>query len=387
MDTLFLLKYGEIAIKGNNQKKFIYQLEWNLKNRCKGIRLHFHITPGRFFIRCPESDTEKVRSVLEKTFGLTWFMVARESKKEMSDIEAVAIGFADEAMARPRAGKSFKIAVRRSDKSFPLRSYEIACRLGDLVCEKYPDAKVNLTNPDWIVSVEIRDKAYVYGNEVRGLCGLPAGCAGRGLLLLSGGIDSPVAGFLLAKRGLSLDALYFNTPPFTSGDAEKKVRDIAAHLGSYIPGMSLGIVPFTDAQMKIKETAKEDEVTLLSRASMMRIADRIAKARGELCLVTGESLSQVASQTLKGIHFTGSFTDLPVFRPLIGTDKEEIVNLSRKIGTFDISIRPFADCCTIFAPAHPLIYPDFAHMRESFALLGIDSLLDETAKKTAWTKA
>ncbi len=386
MDTLYLLKYGEIAIKGNNQKKFIRQLEWNLRNRCKGIPLRFHITPGRFFLQCPEEERERVAAVLAKTFGLTWFMVAREAKKEMSDIEAAAMDFADAAMSSGK-GVSFRIAVRRSDKGFPLRSYEIACRLGDLVCGKYPDAKVNLGNPDWVVSVEIRDRAYVYGNETRGLCGLPAGCAGRGLLLLSGGIDSPVAGYLLAKRGLALDALYFHTPPFTSDGAEKKVRDIAAILGSYIPGMSLGIVPFTNAQVRIKENAKQDEVTLLTRASMMRVADRIAKARGELCLVTGESLSQVASQTLKSIHFTGSLTDLPVFRPLIGTDKEEIVDIARAIGTFETSIRPFEDCCTIFAPRHPLIYPDYAHMHESFAGLGMHDVLDEAARNTAWTKA
>jgi thiamine biosynthesis protein ThiI len=387
METMFLLKYGELAIKGDNQKKFIRQLEWNLRNRCRGIRLGFRKTPGRFFLFCPEESKDKVRAVLEKTFGITWFMLSRQVAKEMSDIETVAMEFADTAMSEPEGGTSFTIAVRRSDKGFPVRSYEIACRLGDLVCEKYPDVKVNLTHPDWVVSVEIRDNAYVYGNEEKGLGGLPAGCAGKGLLLLSGGIDSPVAGYLLAKRGLSFDALYFHTPPYTSPDAEKKVKDLAMLLSSYVPGMSVGIVPFTEAQVRIKEKAKADEVTLLTRASMMRIADILARSRGELCLVTGESLSQVASQTLKGIRFTGSFTDLPVFRPLIGSDKIEIVNLARSIGTFEISIRPFADCCTIFAPPHPLINPDFDHMCESFKNLEVDKLLEETAAKTSWTTA
>jgi tRNA uracil 4-sulfurtransferase len=383
METLFLLKYGELAIKGNNQGKFIRLLQHNLRHTCEGMHLRFVTRPGRFFLYCPEAGTDRVAQVLEKTFGITWFTVAKQVEKEIRAIEEAALWVADSEMTNGEK-KTFRVSVRRSDKGFPLRSYDIACRLGNIIGEKYPYLAVDLTDPDWITNVEIRDRAYVYGHEVKGLGGLPAGCAGKGLLLLSGGIDSPVAGYLMGKRGLSLDALYFHTPPFTPPEAEAKVNDLARILSSYIPDISLGVVPFTDAQMWIKEHANPSEVTLLTRASMMKIADSVARARGCLSLVTGESLSQVASQTLSSIYFTDSFTSLPTFRPLIGSDKEEIITHARRIGTFDVSIRPFSDCCSVFAPEHPLIDPDFEHMKRSFESLDMEKHLEEAATRIVW---
>ena len=230
--------------------------------------------------------------------------------------------------------------------------------------------------------VEIRDAAYLYGDGEKGPGGLPVHCAGKGLLLLSGGIDSPVAGYLMAKRGLCIDALYFHTPPFTSDEVKEKVISLTALLNSYIPFINLLVVPFTGPQLRIKEKAKQEETTLLSRAAMMKIADMIAESRDAVCLITGESLSQVASQTAESIRFTQSLTTLPVFRPLIGMDKNEIVTIARRIGTFETSVLPYPDCCTLFAPPHPLIKPGFERMRESFHVLDIEPLLEEAVRKT-----
>jgi len=388
MDSLFLLKYGEIAIKGDNQQRFLYKLESNIKYQVgQHIRIGFSHTHGRQYLYCDSKDVDRVKSVLEKTFGITGFSVAYEIGKNMEAIEEAVASLAESILNKGDRGVEFKIHARRSDKSFSLDSHDIECRLGEVICERFPQVKVNVKSPGWKIEVEIRDKVYVYADQVRGQGGLPAGCAGKGTLLLSGGIDSPVAGFLVAKRGLSLDAVYFHTPPFTSEDTRTKVKDLTRILSSYVPGMSLGVVPFTDVQVKIKETAKSDEVTLLTRASMMKIADMISKKRGSLCLVTGESLSQVASQTLKSIYFTGSFTSLPVFRPLIGFDKEETIAIARKIETFEVSIRPFDDCCTIFAAKHPVIDPNFEFLSASFRSLEIDGLLEEAANKTEWASA
>ncbi|HUV06539.1 MAG TPA: tRNA 4-thiouridine(8) synthase ThiI, partial [Spirochaetia bacterium] len=217
--------------------------------------------------------------------------------------------------------------------------------------------------------------------DSRGLGGLPVGSLGRGVLLLSGGIDSPVAGYLMAKRGLRIDSVYFHTHPFTSPKAREKVEKLSRILSSYFPSTSLFVVSYTEAQLRIKELARPEEATLLSRACMMKIASRIAKHRKALCLVTGESLGQVASQTVQGLTFTGGQSSLPVFRPLIGMDKQEIIALSKRIGTYETSILPHPDCCTLFSPPHPLIHPRFDSMVESFARLELEPLIDEAAQR------
>ncbi|GAH29314.1 unnamed protein product [marine sediment metagenome] len=241
---------------------------------------------------------------------------------------------------------------------------------------------MDLYHPDWVINVEVREAVYLYGPEKKAPGGLPLGSSGKGSLLLSGGIDSPVAGYLMGKRGLRLDAVYLHTPPFTSEETKDKVEHLAELLSEYLTGLTLHVVPFTETQVRIKERAREEEITLLMRACMVKIAEMIARNIGSICLVTGESLGQVASQTPESMRFTGSTSELPLFRPLIGLDKEEIITIARKIGTFETSILPYEDCCTLFSPLHPLVRPDYERMVQSFRSLDADDLLQEATQNT-----
>ncbi|MBN2443528.1 MAG: tRNA 4-thiouridine(8) synthase ThiI [Spirochaetales bacterium] len=376
MDILFLIKYGEISLKGENKKIFLNQLRKNIKARLRGMQTTLTIKPGRFYLTAPAEHEAEVRDVLSNTFGIIGFSKALQVKKTIESIEEAALILAEDLLKKGR-GNLFKIDVRRTDKSFPMDSYGIACRLGDILCEKFPQLTVNLKNADWRINVEVRDTTYLYADTEIGRGGLPVHCAGKGLLLLSGGIDSPVAGYLMAKRGLFIEAIYFHTPPFTSGDVKEKLKTLTMSLSQYIPYINLLVVPFTKAQLLIKEKAKKDEVTLLSRAAMMSISHAVAEKRKAACLITGESLSQVASQTVESIRFTGSYTTFPVFRPLIGMDKNEIIRIAEQIGTYKTSILPYPDCCTLFAPRYPLIKPDFGKMKKSFDALQLPPLLEE----------
>jgi tRNA uracil 4-sulfurtransferase len=381
MDILFLIKYGEISLKGENKRKFLEQLKKNIKVRTRYTSAHISMKPGRFYLTVPEEYEADIAETLSHTFGITGFSKALKVNKTMDSIEAASISITRDLLERGK-GTLFKIEVRRTDKSFPCDSYGIVCRLGDTLRAEFPELSVNCTHPDWILNIEIRDAAYLYGDQEKGSGGLPVACAGRGLLLLSGGIDSPVAGYLMAKRGLSVQAVYYHTPPFASEEVKDKVIRLTQILSCYIPYMSLLIVPFTKPQLHIKEKARQEEITLLSRAAMMSIADMLAGNRHAGCLITGESLSQVASQTAESIRFTGSYTTFPVFRPLIGYDKNEIVRIAEQIGTYETSILPYPDCCTLFAPRYPLIKPDFEKMRKSFDALEMGPILDEAVRNT-----
>ncbi|MBN2552278.1 MAG: tRNA 4-thiouridine(8) synthase ThiI, partial [Spirochaetales bacterium] len=277
-------------------------------------------------------------------------------------------------------GNRFKIEARRCDKSFPLSSYEICCRLGDALRSEIPQLQVNLNRPDWIIQVEVRSRVYLYGTPSRAPGGLPLGTGGRGLLLLSGGIDSPVAGYLMGKRGLAMDGVYYHTPPYTSEQAVEKVRKVAEILSDYLTGLRLWVVPFTEIQLRINRLARRAATTLLVRAAMMAIADRLAHRHGHDCLVTGESLGQVASQTVQSLHFTGSYTKLPLFRPLIGMDKSEIIRTAQEIGTYETSILPYQDCCALFAPQHPEVRPRIDRMVSAFRALRLEDLISKAVK-------
>lgn len=374
----YVIKIGEIALKSGNRQFFERRLRKNLTRRLFGIPHTITGRQGRYFLQAEGGAAEQIEDCLSKTFGITGFAPVRQTAKRIPDVEAAALETVREIRSR-FSGNRFKIEARRSDKSFPLSSYEIACRLGDLLLREFPDLTVDLHEPDWVLHTEIREKALLFGPVSKGPGGLPVGTAGRGTLLLSGGIDSPVAGYRMAKRGLKLDAVYFHAYPFTSEEAKEKVIALAKTISPYTAGLVLRIVDFTPLQLKIKELCGAREVTLIMRACMMKIADILTERAGGQCLITGEALSQVASQTVESMRFTGSISELPVLRPLVGLDKEEIIEQAYRIGTFDISILPYDDCCTLFSPERPLIRPDFSAMREIFEKLPFEGMFEEAA--------
>jgi thiamine biosynthesis protein ThiI len=384
-DDLFLVKYGEIALKKRNRGAFVKSLKDSIRAKLPELQFSVYETFHRVFVRFPPEHEEVIAAALARTFGVVSFCKAVRVQNEMTVIETAAGDLAAGFMAE-EMGKRFKVEVRRADKGFPLTSYEIACRIGDLLLARFPELTVDVHTPDWVLNIEIREYAYLYGPSSDGPYGLPSGSSGRGLLLLSGGIDSPVAGWMMAKRGMEIEAVYFHSAPFTSEMAREKVEKLVKILSAWAPGIVLHVVPFTPVIARIKERAKDEEVTLLLRACMTRLATLLAEKTGAMCLVTGESLGQVASQTVESMAFTGSVTELPVFRPLVGMNKEEIIAVARKIETFETSNLPYADCCVLFSPAHPLIHPNVRKMKLSFAHLDTDTLLREALEKTERVK-
>ncbi len=379
-ETLYLVKYGEIALKKRNRPTFVKRLKESIRTKLPDREIQVSETFHRVFVRCAEADRESVASALSRTFGVVSFCEAVRVPVEMGAIEAQAVSLAEGYLAAGR-GTRFKAEVRRADKSFPLTSYEIACRIGDVLLDRFPQLVVDVHDPAWVLTIEIREHAYLYGPSTSGPYGLPGGSSGTGLLLLSGGIDSPVAGWMMAKRGMAIDAVYFHSAPFTSEKAREKVETLARILSAWAPGIALSVVPFTPVLARIREKGQAEEVTLLLRACMMRFATLLAQRTGAMCLITGESLGQVASQTVESMHFTGSLTTLPVFRPLVGMNKEEIIEVARRIDTFETSNLPYADCCVLFSPEHPLIHPDFSRITQSYARLDVEPLLCEALEK------
>jgi tRNA uracil 4-sulfurtransferase len=380
-EGLFLVKYGEIALKKRNRGAFVNSLKESIRTKLPSLTLSIHETFHRVFVRFDPTQREAVADALGKTFGVVSFCDAVQVKNDIAAIEAAARRIAEGFIAECR-GTRFKAEVRRAEKAFPLTSYVVACRIGEVLLEAFPGLRVDVHTPDWVLNVEIRERTYLYGPSFSGPSGLPTGSSGSGLLLLSGGIDSPVAGWMMAKRGMRIEAVYFHSAPFTSEKAREKVEKLAAIIGAWTPGIALHVVPFTPVLARIKEKANEEEVTLLLRACMMRFATLLAAQTGAMCLVTGESLGQVASQTIESMHFTGSLSDLTVLRPLVGMNKEEIIAVAKKIDTFETSNLPYADCCVLFSPEHPLIHPDARKMRHAYDCLEVEGLLGEALKKT-----
>ncbi len=371
---LYLIRVGEISLKGGNRKYFEKRLVQNLKRRLWGLYPRLEVTAGRFLLEVPDSAEATAKEVLSTTFGIVGFAKTIPTDKNIEKIRDTSFRVVDEFLAG-REDCTFKIVARRSDKSFDHNSYELASAIGDAVRSRFSNTGVDVQHPDLTLNIEIRERAYVYGNGHRGPGGLPVGVAGRGMLLLSGGIDSPVSAYLMAKRGLAIDAVYFHTYPYTPEEAFQKVKTITETLAPACSGINLYAAPFTDVALKIRKDAPSGQTTLLMRAAMMDAASRIAGRLNALCLVTGESLSQVASQTAQSMHYTESTAKLPVFRPLIALDKEEIINIARRIGTYETSILPYDDCCTVFSPANPIIRPNFELMSNSYKDLDLNSLL------------
>lgn len=360
MFTAFLIKYAEIGVKGRNRYMFEDALVDQIRFALDKVDGEFKIrkTQGRIYVDAvSEFDSDETVDALKKVFGISgicpMIYVEDEGFEKLSETIVDYIG-----KVYPEKNKTFKVFARRARKNYPMSSMEINCELGGVILDAYPDMKVDVHNPEIELSVEIREKIYIYSETIPGPGGMPVGTGGKAMLLLSGGIDSPVAGYMISKRGVKLEATYFHAPPYTSERAKQKVVDLAKYVSAYSGPMNLHVINFTDIQLAIYEKCPHDELTIIMRRYMMRIAERIAYETGCLGLVTGESIGQVASQTMQSLISTNEVCQLPVYRPLIAFDKQDIVDISEKINTYETSIQPFEDCCTIFVAKHPVTKPN-----------------------------
>ncbi|MBQ8399661.1 MAG: tRNA 4-thiouridine(8) synthase ThiI [Clostridia bacterium] len=378
MKEIILCKYGEIVLKGLNRGTFEALLVKELQKRLKGCGNFkvYHEQSTAYIEPLDESaDLDLAMERAQTVFGFVSISRACVVEKDVDAIAAAAKEYLPQFLY---GAKSFKAEAKRSDKRFPIKSPELQQLVGGAVLEAMPRMKVDVHNPQVVVRVEIREYgAYLHAGIKKGAGGIPTGSAGKALLLLSGGIDSPVAGYMMAKRGCNVEALHFESFPYTSEQAREKVMELAKEVTVYTGSMKVGVISLTKIQEELVKHCEEQYFTLLLRRFMMRLANRVAKRDGALALITGESLGQVASQTMQALHVTGSVIDLPVFRPLIGMDKEEIISISRKIGTFDTSILPFEDCCTVFTPKHPKTRPDLEKVIEQEQKLDVQALEDE----------
>lgn len=373
MDLTYIIKTGEINLKEGNRKEFERLLRQDIKKRLKGMLSSLDHRDRRLYLKIPSVHQNESERILSAIPGINAWARTLVAEKNMEALFPLARELA--GMEQDKGAKSFKVESRRTDKSFPLNSYEVSRELGAAILDSFPGLKVDVHRPDFVVSVEIREKAYLYSSGERGLRGLPVNSTGKGLLLLSGGIDSPVAGFQMLKRGLGLEALHYSAWPYTSEEAFEKVKALGKTLAFYSGGLVIHNISLTEFQQKLIREAPKDRTTLYLRAGMIIAADLLARERRLNSIISGESLGQVASQTAENMRFSASFTDLPVFRPLVGMDKEDIIRIARQIGSYEISIQPFEDCCTLFTPKHPVLRADFTEDRACFASLGLDELI------------
>ena len=383
----FLIKYAEIGVKGRNRGIFedalVRQIRHALK-RCEG-EFTVRRTRGRVYVEVlSESyDYEETMEGLKTVFGIAQICPMIELKDEgFESLCSAVVSYMGEAY--PDRNLTFKVNTRRARKDYPMESMEVNSEVGGVLLDAYPEMKVDVHHPEVMLNIEIREKIYVYSIEIPGPGGMPVGTNGKGMLLLSGGIDSPVAGWMIAKRGVKIDAVYFHAPPYTSDRAKQKVVDLARKVARYSGPIWLHVINFTDIQLYIYEKCPHEELTIIMRRYMMRIAEQFAVKDGCLGLITGESIGQVASQTMQSLAATNAVCTLPVYRPLIGFDKREIVEISEKIDTYEVSIQPFEDCCTIFVAKHPVTKPSVERMEKSEQNLAekIDELV-KTAVDTA----
>lgn len=387
MNEILLVKLGEITLKGLNRRTFEDIL---LKNLRKSI-----LPLGGFDIRSAQStiyiepteegiDLDKAAERVSKVFGIVAFSRACTANKDMQEIKNAAIPYLKEKL---ESVSTFKVEAKRSDKKFPLTSPQISAELGGYICENFPHLKVDVHNPELTVVVEIRDfSAYIHAGSIAGAGGIPVGTGGKAAILISGGIDSPVAAYMMAKRGIELTAIHFASPPYTSIRAEEKVKQLLEIVSSYSGPMTMFTVPFTKIQENIQKNCPEELFTIIMRRFMMKISEIIAEKQGCHALITGESLGQVASQTIHAIACTDEASAMPVFRPLIGMDKEEIIKISRKIGAFETSIQPYEDCCTVFTPKHPRTRPVLKFVIQAEELLNCEELIKEAVDGTTYTR-
>jgi len=363
----FLIKYGEIAIKGKNRYLFEDALVSRIKYALREAEGEFRVRrlQGRIYVDAlGEYDYDEVMDALSHVFGIVGICpVVLTEDKGFEALAQDVIDYMDRVY--PDKNITFKVNARRARKNYPMNSMELNAALGEKILEAFPEIKVDVHQPDVLLCVEIREEINIYSLEVKGAGGMPVGTNGRAMLLLSGGIDSPVAGYMIAKRGVEVDAVYFHAPPYTSERAKQKVVDLAKIVAKYSGPIRLHVVNFTDIQLYIYEKCPHEELTIIMRRYMMRIAEHFARENHCLGLITGESIGQVASQTMQSLAATNAVCTLPVYRPLIGFDKNEIIGISEKIGAYDTSILPFEDCCTIFVAKHPVTKPNIQVIEKS----------------------
>ena len=358
-DNVLIVKYGEIAVRGNNRKFFIERLLRTIRKNLDDIGDFYVVKEqGRLIVedRGGELDFDKVIPRILCIMGIIGVSPGvRVRNQELDNLKKVCAEHIRSIGADKY--KTFKIETKRSNKSYPLESREVSAAVGEYILDEFPDFTVDVHNPELTVYIELRNDAYVYSELIKGLGGLPVGSSGKGIVMLSGGIDSPVSAFMMAKRGVEVEGVYFNSPPYTSERAKQKVVDLAERLTMFTGGFKLYVVPFTDLQLYLLENVPHDKLTIFLKRAMTRVACILGERDGALAVITGDSVGQVASQTMQGLHAISAVATMPILRPLAGFDKQEIVDIARKIGTFDISVRPYEDCCTIFVAKHPETKP------------------------------
>lgn len=387
MNEMFLLKLGETVLKGGNRFQFENRLKTNVCRRLRPFgAFSVRLSQSTVFIE-PEDDAcdlDGAWDACHTVFGIVSLCRCRPCEKDVDAIFRAVMAYLGDEL---RAARTFKVESRRSDKRFPLNSIQLSQEIGGRIAEAVPTVAVDVHHPEYTVFVEVRDRAaYVHGPADPGAGGLPTGVGGRALVLLSGGIDSPVAGYMIAKRGVELEAVHFFSYPYTSELAKDKVLELARLMTRYCGRMTVNIVGFTEIQEAIRDNCPEEYFTLIMRRFMMMISERIARDHGCGCLVTGENLGQVASQTMEAMAVTAASVDIPIFPPLIGMDKEEIVTIARRIGTMETSILPYEDCCTVFTPRHPKTKPTKAQVDRACASLDFDALIERALQNTELVK-
>lgn len=379
MERVYLISYSEIGLKGENRPFFERTLVSNIRRALKDIPgLEIERFHGRIYVKA-EGDLKEIRDRLVKIFGIASISPALRTHPDLDEIKRGALILLQEH--KEYNGKTFKVETRRPNKSFPLTSPEVSKVVGAHILKSLKGLKVDVRDPDILVNIEIREKAYIYWEKIPGLRGLPVGVSGKALLLLSGGIDSPVAGWMTMKRGVKIQAIYFHTFPFTSDRAKEKVVDLCRVLSIYNSPIILHVVNFTEVLKVLQKETPSEFLTILMRRMMLRIAERVALKENALGLVTGESIGQVASQTMESLAATNKVADIPIIRPLIAFDKDEIIEKARKIGTYEISIRPYEDCCTVFVPRHPKTRPSLKDVEAAERDLDVDNLVEEGLKR------
>ncbi|ADU74215.1 thiamine biosynthesis protein ThiI [Acetivibrio thermocellus AD2] len=384
MKKVILVRYGEILLKGLNRPIFEDKLMSNIKRAIHKLgKVRITKSQARIYIEPLEEnyDFDEALKLLSKVFGIVSVSTVWKIDSDFECIKENSVKMVKDLINR-EGYKTFKVETKRGNKRFPMDSPEISRQLGGYILRNVPELSVDVKNPDFILYVEVREFTYIYSEIIQAVCGMPLGSNGKAVLLLSGGIDSPVAGWMIAKRGVEIEAVHFYSYPYTSERAKEKVIELTKILATYCQKINLHIVPFTEIQLEINEKCPHEELTIIMRRAMMRIAEIIANKTGALALVTGESVGQVASQTIQSLVVTNAVVSLPVFRPLIGMDKNEVVDIAKKIGTFETSILPYEDCCTVFVAKHPTTKPKLERIQLSESRLNMEELINKAVENT-----